>query len=478
MTIFNNPINRKVIKKAERQKRKYQKRFKDDSNIVYHLKEEDHSLMTPALGIKWLHSSSVAWKPQAARPIIIGNIRMGYGHYRIAIALASCAKALGYTPYWFDLPSFKETTGGKVIAYLNQLYSLGSRLSSKYSLFNRFYWEPLNYEGFKKLSYNAKDQVISTLFTPIFHDLDPSIPFVATHVWPAQAAIHAKMNTVINIIPDNWPMALHLAQGSIHTVQTHSSYLGYKHLLGMDHKKVLQPMQEKDIVYTGHYVDHELIINLEADTQARLDRIKGKRPLRCLMTVGGAGAQGAFVSELITKLSDRVRAESLVLFINVGDHLHVAQQLMSNPHLQSLNVTHHTTWASTLSCVEQAHEGQVSGIHIFYHEEIMEAVYSTNILMRESDVLVTKPSELSFYPIPKCFIKRVGGHEMWGAIHSSELGDGTVECESVESAYQMMCTLLDDSVVLETMNQTILKLHEQKVYHGAYKAIELCDKIQ
>lgn len=67
---------------------------------------------------------------------------------------------------------------------------------------------------------------------------------------------------------------------------------------------------------------------------------------------------------------------------------------------------------------------------------------------------------------------------MWGAIHSSELGDGTVECESVESAYQMMCTLLDDSVVLETMNQTILKLHEQKVYHGAYKAIELCDKIQ
>lgn len=478
MTIFNNPIDKKVIKKAERQKKKYQKRFSDDSNTIYHLKEEDHSLMTPTLGIKWLHSSTDAWKLQAGRPIIIGNIRMGYGHYRIAIALASCAKALGYTPYWFDLPSFKETTGGKVIAHLNQLYSLGSRLSSKYALFNRFYWEPLNYEGFKKLSYNATDQVISTLFTPIFHDLDPSIPFVATHVWPAQAAIHAKMKTVINIIPDNWPMALHLAEGSLHTVQTHSSYLGYKHLLGMDHKKVLHPMSDKDIAYTGHYVDHELIINLEADTQARLARFRNKQPLRFLLTVGGAGAQGAFYSHLITKLSERVSAGSLVLFINVGDHISVYEQLKRNPVLQSLNVTHHTSWESTLNCIEKAHQGHVSGLHFFYHEEIMEAVYSTNILMRESDVLVTKPSELSFYPIPKCFIKRVGGHEMWGAIHSSELGDGTIECESVESAYQMLSTLLDDPYVLESMNHTILKLHEQKVYHGAYKAIELCDRMK
>jgi len=43
---------------------------------------------------------------------------------------------------------------------------------------------------------------------------------------------------------------------------------------------------------------------------------------------------------------------------------------------------------------------------------------------------------------------------------------------------EMVSTLLDDLYGLKAMNQTILKLHEQKVYHGAYKAIELCDKIQ
>jgi len=71
-------------------------------------------------------------------------------------------------PYWFDLNSYTETTGGKVINHLNSLYSMGSRWSQKYFLFNKFYWEPLNSEGFRKLSYNAMDQKVAELMTPIF----------------------------------------------------------------------------------------------------------------------------------------------------------------------------------------------------------------------------------------------------------------------------------------------------------------------
>ncbi len=51
------------------------------------------------------------------------------------------------------------------------------------------------------------------------------------------------------------------------------------------------------------------------------------------------------------------------------------------------------------------------------------------------NVLVTKPSELAFYPVPKLFIKRVGGHEQWGAIHSAEIGDGTLECRDMLSLF-------------------------------------------
>jgi len=50
-----------------------------------------------------------------------------------------------------------------VLEKLNGLYSFGSRLSQKSALFNRLYWEPLNSEGFRKLSYNAVDQKVSEL---------------------------------------------------------------------------------------------------------------------------------------------------------------------------------------------------------------------------------------------------------------------------------------------------------------------------
>ena len=74
------------------------------------------------------------------KDVVISNIRMGFGHYRISMAMASAAKALGYNPLWFDLHSFKDTTCGKVIRHQNDLYSLGSRLSQKSKLFNIF-WE-------------------------------------------------------------------------------------------------------------------------------------------------------------------------------------------------------------------------------------------------------------------------------------------------------------------------------------------------
>ena len=59
-------------------------------------------------------------------------------------------------------------------------------------------------------------------------------------------------------------------------------------------------------------------------------------------------------------------------------------------------------------------------------------------------MLVTKPSELAFYPVPKLFLKRIGGHEKWGAIHSAEIGDGTREWEDVPHTLQMLDMFLNE----------------------------------
>lgn len=472
--IFGNEISNKVYNKAVKAKDKHIKKFGDDSNKVYHLTVQENATLAPFIGIKNIVTSEGQEKIEADQGVIIGNIRMGFGHYRISMAMASAAYSMGYTPYWFDLSSYSETTGGKVIAHLNSLYSMGSRWSQKYSLFNKFYWEPLNSEGFRKLSYNAMDQKTSELMTPIFKELPKDMPFIATHVWPAQAAIHAGVKKVVNAIPDNWPMALHLAEGSIHIVQTPSSFLGYKTLKGMDGIRTLQSIPDEEIYEVGHYIDHELVVNLDDDSEKRLSRIENKKAKRVLLTVGGAGAQQEIFAEIIRKLMPDIKEKKVALYINVGDHKGVLDGLCKEiPEIASMSENYFNDWDKTCDFAKKALDNDISGIHVFYNEDIFAAVYSTNLLMRSCDILITKPSELAFYPVPKLLIKRVGGHEAFGAIRAAEVGDGTIECETVGRTLQMLDLMLNSDEILTMLCNNIIKANKIGLYNGAYKAVEL-----
>ncbi len=475
--IFRNEISDKDYKKGLKAKKKYIKKFGDDSGKVYHLSSTDNLTLEPFIGIKNIVTSSEYDPIDPSKGIIIGNIRMGFGHYRISMAIASAAYSMGYTPYWFDLNSYSETTGGKVISHLNSLYSMGSRWSQKYPLFNRFYWEHLNSEGFRKLSYNAMDQKVSELMTGVYKELPKNMPFVATHVWPAQAAIHAGMEKVVNVIPDNWPMALHLAEGSLHTVQTFSSFLGYKTLKGMDGKKILNPIPDDQLFEVGHYIDHELVANLDEDCGKRIHRIKNKKTKRILLTVGGAGAQKEIFAKILLSLIPRIKAKQVAVYINVGDHKNVWEELCKDiPELSSLSQLYFNDWNKTSHFAKMALDHEVSGIHVFYDEDIFAAVYSSNLLMRSCDVLITKPSELAFYPVPKLLIKRVGGHEAWGAIRSAEVGDGTIECDTVGNTLQMLDLMLNSDEILTMLCNNILKANAIGTYNGAYNVVELATK--
>ena len=481
--IFNNRIPEKVYRKAVRSKKKHLKKFGDDTQKQYPLTSEPLSSMAHFIPIQNITIAANGKGNLSLNPkkdIIIGNIRMGFGHYRISMAIASAAHAMGYTPYWFDLHAYQETTGGKVIAHLNQLYSMGSRWSQKYPLFNKYYWEPLNSEGFRKLSYNAMDQKVAELMVPVYGEIPKDMPFIATHVWPSQAAVHAGVKRVVNVIPDNWPMALHLSEGAIHTVQTPSAYLGYKTLKGMDGKKILHPMPENALYDTGHYIDHELVANLPVDCEKRLKRIQNGEAKRILLTVGGAGAQREIFADIIKSLLPLVDDNKIVLYINVGDHKGVWDGLCEDiKSLKSRSELYFNQWDKTAKFAEIANESsEVTGIHAFYHSNIFEAVYASNLLMRSTDLLITKPSELAFYPVPKLMIKRVGGHEAWGAIRAAEIGDGTIECESTALSLQMLDEIIHSPSLLEKMVHHILKANEIGTYNGAYEVVKLATQRQ
>lgn len=44
----------------------------------------------------------------------------------------------------------------------------------------------------------------------------------------------------------------------------------------MNGKKVLNPMPSESLIYTGHYIDHELVAGIETDCKARRERKKIK----------------------------------------------------------------------------------------------------------------------------------------------------------------------------------------------------------
>lgn len=468
--IFGNEIDKTTIKKANKSKKKYERRFGDDSSKDYKLGFE------PIPTLDFLAAKNIVFKDKAEElpknALIVGNIRMGFGHYRISIAMASAAKALGYEPFWLDLASF-DATGSKMIRHQNNLYSTASKISQKSHLFNHFFWEPLNSEGFKKISYNAVDQKNSELLEPIVRSLPKDVPYIATHVWPSQAAVHAGMTNVVNAIPDNWPMGLHLSEGAIHAVQTPFAYLGYKMLNGFD-KKPLKGIPEKDIKMVGRYIDHELLKDLEEDNAKRLERLSGDKPLRILLTVGGAGAGFDMFLAMVKHLLPYVKEGKVAVFINFGDHKDVYEKMQKKLGL-SVN-TFFNEYEKLKTYVEKLRSEDAKGITAIYNENIFEAVYSTNLLMRESDLLITKPSELAYYPVPKLFMRHIGGHEVYGAINSSELGDGTFECATKNSVNAMIDRLLSDKEILAHMVERINVLKSQGAYDGAYECVKLAIK--
>ena len=487
--IFGNEMPGRVYRSAVKTQEKNRKKFGDDSGKDYPVHIEENPYIGKALGVQNVlvgdlrknahfdmerHPDFTMPEPEwnVEKGLIVGNIRMGFGHYRISMAIASAAHHMGYVPYWMDLNSYGETTCTKVIGAQNDLYSLGSRLS-KNPIFNKLVWEPLNYEGFRALSYNAADQKNAELMAPVYKNVPKEIPVVGTHVWPAQAAVQAGMKYVVNAIPDNWPMALHLSEGAVHTIQCRNAYQGYRILNGMNGKKVCQPMPKDALVYTGHYIDHELVANIEKDCDRRLKRKEEKKPMRFLLTIGGAGAQKEIFAAIIRYLLPMIRAKRAALYVNVGDYKNVWDELIKEiPGMEAQSVEHFDDFSAAAKFAEEALDGEVTGIHGFWHKNIFEAVYITNLLMRSCDVLVTKPSELAFYPVPKLFIRRVGKHEMWGAIHSAEYGEGTLECRDILHTLQMIDMFMNTELLAE-MCGSIRVNRSIGLYDGAYRVVEL-----
>ena len=489
--VYGNAIKKSHSKAVDKWQAMFVRKFDYDPNEKYALSVHDNPYLGQIFGLKDILRDDQGDKIDRENAIICSTIRMGFGHYRIAMAGVSCARAMGFQPYWLDLLAIPGITTD-VINRCNTNYSACSRWSQRSRLFNKYVWEAVTTGEptlpilgsflnswipgwpWRFLKTNVKDYKMSELFRNLFQALPAEMPILTSHMWICMGAVAGGMSNVVDMMFDNWPMAFQLTEGAKHGVQSPSGYYGFRVMRGFDeHNKTLNPVPADALFFTGHHVDHELVENIEIDCEARLRRMKNNEPRRLLLTMGGAGAQRELFKAIIEHCIPLIQKDKICLFVNLGDHNANWDWLNAELAQHQEMIQTHFTWEDTRSFADKICNQATNGLHVFLYDNTFHAVYATNYLIRVIDVMITKPSELAFYPVPKIFNARVGGHEMWGAIRGAELGDGTVEARSIPQTLQAIDMLTNENDLLELFCSCIEKNKSIGIYDGAYKCVEL-----
>jgi hypothetical protein len=121
-SLYGNPITRQQSAAADRWQDMLAKKFDYDPNEAYTLSLHDNPYLGEEFGVKDILRNGDGEPLTAENAVVISTIRMGFGHYRIAMAGMSCARAMGFTPYWLDLLAIPGITTD-VINWCNTNYS-------------------------------------------------------------------------------------------------------------------------------------------------------------------------------------------------------------------------------------------------------------------------------------------------------------------------------------------------------------------
>mmetsp|Transcript_73486 Transcript_73486/g.226897 ORF Transcript_73486/g.226897 Transcript_73486/m.226897 type:complete len:528 (-) Transcript_73486:355-1938(-) len=399
--------------------------------------------------------------------VIVGSVRMGYGHHRIAYSALTWALEMGAVPYLMDILS-PDCVEAAIVRNMDKQYSKMSRLASRLGGVVDAIWGNMTLKG--DMNMLRFMMVLAQKIRPILAGLPRDVPVISTHPIIGNMAVACGFKTVINLIFDNYPQYFVIVPGALNLVQTPSYF---DKLLDMG-------CPAASLKFAGHWVSRDLCANAVADSEARIARCgKPDLPRRFLVAIGGAGAQRTFLEELLQGMADMLRKRRIRLFVNCGDHAHIADATVQC--LQKLGLewdevtttedTEETCRSQPLQAVSEPPGWKV--VTLFRFTSHFAAFRCTDLVIRIADVLVTKPSELAFFPVPKLHIRRVGAHEAFSAVRAGELGDGTVECRTVPHAMQKVGQLAEQhSPLFLLMNECVITAARTRIYEGSRVACE------
>lgn len=394
-------------------------------------------------------------------PIIVGTIRMGFGHHRIAYAAASWGIASGHQTYFHDFLNI-ESPEAQLIRDTDKLYSKASRMASEMGGTVERMWGAMTKSGDENML-RATYQMAEHL-KPLLLGVDRNTPIIATHSLVGLTAVACGFKRVINLVIDNHAQWFCIVPGALNLVQGPSNY----------HNFLKMGVRPQELQLAGHWIPKDLVDNVESDCAKRKDRLKKKAPCRLLIPVGGAGAQRKFVTSFVTALGPKVKAGKVQLFLNAADHKHMKEAFLDCLQKMGLDYTTVDSLDGVHSFCEKLQKGGSpdTSVTLFAYDSYFPAVATTDLVCRVSDVLCSKPSELAFYPVPKLNIRRVGDHEAYSALRSSELGDGSLEVRELAEALRYV-DLFEQTELLAELNNCIVRNASIGVYNGCKRAVEI-----
>ena len=400
--------------------------------------------------------------------LVVGTIRMGFGHHRIAYAAASWGVASGRPTYFHDLLNINSSEA-TMIREMDKGYSQMSRLATEMGGAVEALWGSLTRgadENMLRASYQFAENLL-----PLLLSIPKDTPIIATHCFVGLVAVALGFTNVINLVIDNHAQWFIVVPGAHNLVQGPSNY----------HSLLRMGVPPERLTLAGHWIPKDLVDNIEADCAARVARAESRAPRRILIPVGGAGAQKTFVSNFLKGLTQHVADGKVQLFLNAGDHKHM--EVAFTEALKAMGIVNYGR-VSTMDGVRAFADKLRNGgkpdyaVTLFAFSDYFPAVATTDVLSRVADVLACKPSELAFYPVPKLMIRRVGDHEALSAMRASELGDGTLELREVPEAMAYVKKMDESPALLKMMNGMIVKNKAAGLYDGCKTAVELAKKLK
>jgi hypothetical protein len=206
---------------------------------------------------------------------------------------------------------------------------------------------------------------------------------------------------------------------------------------------------DPDFIYFSKY--RELVLSKLGPLPEKSDH-----PLTILFSVGGAGAQKEIGAKILWRLKDQIKEKKIKVILSAGIKKWVRDYF--------------------LNCIKYLKIEKFLGesVEIIFEEKIEDYFEKFNKALRKTDILWTKPSELSFYSalgIPIIIAPPIGSQEEFNMRYILKSGFGILQ-ENPNYLEQWLFDWLRKGYLAEAAMQGFVEGEK----FGTFKILEIIEK--